>query len=229
MVPGPVGEKRTSGIGTPLGEDVSEESRSPPILAPAVAKTKAPGAMPMNLVITNGIVDRIASGETDGTTIELTINGSYELSYNSLRIGPAVRLSYFRSEIDGFDESGAQGLNLSFQDQHAMSFQSALGVGATYAVSTSFGVLTLQGYSEWIHEYDDDSRTITLRYTNDPFADSPAIILTTDAPDRNRFGLGAGAALLLPGGTTTFISFDTVVGHSDYSNYAINIGLRLVL
>lgn len=177
----------------------------------------------------NGTVNRVANGETDGNTIELTINGNYELSYNSLRIGPAVRLSYFRTEVDGFDESGAQGLNLSFQDQDGTSFQSALGVGATYAVSTSLGVLTLQGYSEWIHEYDDDSRTITVRYTNDPFGDSPAIILTTDAPDRDRFGLGAGAALLLPGGATTFISFDTIVGHSDYSSYALSVGLRLAL
>lgn len=177
----------------------------------------------------NGVVGRVANGKTDGNTIEVTISGNYELSFDALRIGPSARLSYFRSEIDGFNESGALGLNFSFQDQTGTSFQSALGASATYAVSTSLGVLTFQGQAEWIHEYEDDSRTITVRYTNDPFADSPAIVLRTDAPDRDRFGLGAGATLVLPGGMTTFLNFDTVVGQRDYSNYAVNVGLRLTL
>lgn len=183
----------------------------------------------LNYTDPNGTVNRIANGNTDGDSIEVTVNGYYDFTFGKVTAGPIGRLSYLRSTVIGFTETGAQGLNMKFQDQTATSFQSEFGGGATYPISTSIGVVTLQGRATWIHEYANDSRTITLKYAADPFSDSPTIVLTTDSPSRDRAGLGAGASLVLPHGITSFINFDTVLGQTNYSNYVLSVGARIPL
>ncbi len=174
----------------------------------------------------NGTIDRTAEGDTDADQYEVTGSAYYDFVAGAWTYGPTLHLSYLRTEIDGFTEEGAQGLNLTFEDQAAESVQTWLGAAVSRTFSTGFGVTVLQARAQWIHEFADDSRTVDVRYAADPFTDSPTITLTTEDPDRNRGRIGAGASFVFPGGASGFLDAETIVGHTDVESYTVTAGLR---
>lgn len=174
----------------------------------------------------NGIVNRTAEGDTDATQFEMTGGAYYDVVSGPWTYGPTLNISYLHTDIDGFTETGAQGLNLTFDDQEAESLQSWLGVAVSRTISLDFGVAVWQARAQWIHEFADDSRTIDVRYAADPFADSPAIRLTTEDPDRNRGRLGTGVSVVFAGGISAFADLEGVVGHKDVESYTVTSGIR---
>lgn len=174
----------------------------------------------------NGVVDRTAKGDTDADQYEVTGSGYYDFVAGPWTYGPTLKLSYLRTEIDGFTEQGAQGLNLTFEDQSSESVQTWLGAAVSRTFSTGFGVTVLQARAQWVHEFADDSRTVDVGYAADPFPDSPTITLTTDDPDRNRGRIGLGASFVFPGGASGFVDGETVVGHADVESYTVTAGIR---
>lgn len=173
-------------------------------------------------------VTRKINSDTDADQFEVTGNANYDFTSGPWTFGPTLRLSYLDTSIDGFTETGGMGLNMVFEDQNADSFQTGLGGAASHAISTDFGIVSLQGRAEWVHEYLDDSRTVTTRFQNDPIpGTSPPITYTTDNPDRDRFRLGAGASAVFQGGISTFADFETVLGHEDVESYSVTAGLRM--
>ena len=181
----------------------------------------------LNYTDPNGVVNRKITGDTDADQIEATGNIYYDFSSGPWTFGPTGRISYLRMDIDGFTEEGGQGLDLVFEDQDAESFKTALGGAVSYSISTSFGVALLQARAEWVHEFLDDSRTISLRYENDPFPDSPIITLTTEDPDRDRGLVGGSASFVFQGGVSAFADFETVVGLEDVTSSTVTVGLRI--
>lgn len=63
---------------------------------------------------TNGVVDRDVIGSTDGRQNAVSANTGYDWHWRGLSVGPIVGFNYVRVDIDGFAESGAEGLDLSF-------------------------------------------------------------------------------------------------------------------
>lgn len=174
----------------------------------------------------NGVVDRVARGETDANQFAVSGTASYDFVLDNLVVGPTARVSFISQNVDAFEENGAGGLDLAFDDQDNESVTTGLGVAASFALSQSFGVLTPYGRAEWEREYADDARTVNLRYVNDPFVDSPVIQLRTNDPDRNRARIGGGVSALFRGGVSAFIDYETVVGLEDVSAHQVSAGVR---
>lgn len=183
-----------------------------------------------NLVFTdpNGSVNRTAKGDTDAYQLELSGSAYYDFTYESLTYGPTLRVTYFHTDVDGYTESGAQGLDLTFDDFDADSFQTALGGAVSHAISADFGVVVLQGRAEWIHEFMDDADTIDVRFKSDPTpGSSPVILVTTEDPDRDRALLGGGASVVFANGVSAFADFEAVAFHKDVESYTLTVGGRL--
>ena len=148
--------------------------------------------MSRNIVI--GAISRTANGDTDGNEISASFGGGMDFAHDGFTITPTVRLDFLDSDIDGFTETGALGLNLRVNRQSIRSVTGTGGVEVSYAISTDFGVVVPQGRVSWVHEFSDDSRAITVQYAADP--NNTQFGIVTDSPDRNFFDLGLSLVVL---------------------------------
>jgi len=173
---------------------------------------------------TGVVVNGAAAGDTEGRQWIAGARAGYDFFHGALTLGPYAKIDYASTDIDGFTESSATGLALSFEDQDIDSLQSAIGAQASYALSYSWGVLLPGARAEWVHEFDDDRRTITARFAGDPTG--APIAIQTDGPDRNFFRLGLSLSAVLPGGISPFADFEQRVGHDFLDEQKLSLGVR---
>jgi outer membrane autotransporter protein len=171
------------------------------------------------------VVDRSARGDTDGQQYTINLGAGYDFRRGPWTLTPYGRLEYLNLDIDGYTERGAQGLDLTIRSQRVESLQSALGGRVAYAISTPVGVVVPQVHAEWRHEFQNDTRSITAKYTHDPFDTSFAI--PTDRPDRDYAALGAGVSGVFRRGVAAFLSYETILGLRDVSHHSFTGGVRI--
>lgn len=176
---------------------------------------------------TGASVDRRARADTDSNYYSLSLGGGYLFNQAGLTFGPYARFNYLDMNIDGYRETGADGLNLKVDTQEVRSLTSGLGVRANYAISTKFGVLQPQIEGEWVHEFKDSSRVIRASYVNDPNAIE--LEARTDNPDRNYFNFGAGVSALFGNGAQAFFFYRSLLGHQTIIEHAFTLGIRVEL
>ncbi len=169
-------------------------------------------------------VIRTATGDTEADQFDVSLGAGYEMAFGGLSIGPRVRFDYRTLDIDSFTEKGAMGFDLAYDDQDIDSLSSIVGVEAAWSISTSFGVITPQLRADWEHEFDNDSRNVTVRFDADP--SRTRFFVRTDSPDRDFFNLGVGVAAALTNGYAVFADFETVLGLDDVDAYVITVGFR---
>ncbi len=175
----------------------------------------------------NDGASRTATSDTDGTTVTFSFGGGTEIVSGSFTFAPYLRGQYLKADVDGFDETGAQGLNLRYKDQEIESMTSTLGFRASTVASTGAGILIPQARLEWIHEFSDDEREVSTVYINDPRQNE--LLFTTDAPDRDYFSMGLGVSAVFQGGTQAFVDVRTILGLTDFTETTVTAGVRFEL
>jgi len=169
------------------------------------------------------------SSNSNGDVFRLGVLTGYDHPIGRFTLGPRIGLNYAYTHIDDYAEQGGQGLGLKFQDQTVHSLLSVLGIQGTAAFSTGVGVLVPQFNADYIHEFENSQRYITVQFTQDQRADPFLFKFQTDAPDRDYFNLGAGLVMVLPNGLQPFVNFRAMAGNSQFDNYAGSFGLRMEL
>jgi len=174
---------------------------------------------------TGTAVDRTATGDTSGW--QYTFNGGigYDFHVAGSTLTPYFRVEYLHLDINGYTESGANGLDLKVQSQTAESLLTILGGRVAHAFSTSFGVLVPQIHGEWRHESLNDARSIKAQFANDPF--NQVFTVPTDNPDRDFFAVGAGITSQFRKGMAAFLDFEAVVGLANVTSYNFTAGMRI--
>ena len=85
---------------------------------------------------------RTATSSTTADTTQFAVGGSYHgLSTGNFVVTPTAEISYYKSEIDAFVETGALGVDLEFQAQEVESIQARIGANASLTYSTDFGIV----------------------------------------------------------------------------------------
>jgi uncharacterized protein YhjY with autotransporter beta-barrel domain len=172
-------------------------------------------------------IDRIAHGDTKGTQWEGSLTAAYAMTAaGGWSYGPSLAVSATKLDLDGFNETGADGLDLSYAKQSSNSLQFTLGFDVSKAISISTGVVSPYGRVQAIYEAQDDKRNVIVHYVADTTGFFPGIRLTTLSPDRMRFMLGGGLAGQFAHGWAGFADIETVVGLKDVSGYTATLGLR---
>jgi outer membrane autotransporter protein len=166
----------------------------------------------------------VANGSTRGLQGAISVSSGYEVNHGALAFGPYVRASYIRVQVDDFSETGADAFNVHSDAQSLTSLTSNLGLQASYAISTSWGVLSPNARVEWEHQFRDNSRLLTGSLVIDP--QQQIFTVATDNPDRNYFNLALGLAAQFARGRSAFISYETVLGRSTVANHAVTAGVR---
>ncbi len=180
-----------------------------------------------NAVAEDEGANRTALGEADTEQLSFSFGGGIDLRSGNKTLAPYFRLNIMDIEIDAFEETGAESLNLKVEEQSIQSSTSAIGFRVSSVSNTSFGVFVPQGHLEWVHEYSDSSRQITMIYVNDPRENK--LVVETDDPDRDYFSLGLGASAVFKGGTQAFIDVKSILGLKDFTETAVTLGVRFAL
>ena len=176
----------------------------------------------------NGIfVNRAATGSPSGQEYNGNLGAGYDFAVSGFTLTPYGRIEYLNLATESYSESGAQGLNLLVRGQRVQSLLSAAGGQVSYAWSVPFGVLSPYVRGEWRHEYMNSARAITARYVSDPTLTN--IVIPSDNPSRNYADVGGGVAAQFAAGISSFISFDAILGLSNFTNYQFVGGVRLEL
>ncbi len=166
-----------------------------------------------------------AVGSTKGDQVTAVIGAGYDINRGSLMITPYGRVGYLKLKIDAYRESEPNhGLALDVGSQSLTSMQSTLGLKLAYTASTSTGVVVPFVSAEWNHEFDNDARSLTAKYTHDPFNNFFAI--PTDVPDRDYYTFSVGVSALFRNGLSAFVTLSAVESLRDVRNRSIVVGLR---
>ena len=172
---------------------------------------------------TNGL----ASSNSNGNVFAIGFLSGYDHPVGLFTIGPRVGVTYSNTQIGDYTENGGTGIELKYDAQWIHSLQSVLGIQASTAFSTSFGVLVPQFNADYIHEFANSQRLITVQFAQD-FRDDPTKFqFKNDVPVRNYANLGTGLVMVFPNGWQSFVYFRGMVGNEQFTNYAGTFGLRI--
>ena len=172
-----------------------------------------------------------AMGNTDGQEYSLSLSGGYKNNRGALNYGPYGRLSYTKAEIDAYTESASDpavkgsGSVLSISDQDVDSLTAVFGGQLSYAISKPSGVYLPQARFEWEHQFSDDSRTLSAQFVHDP--NSSVFGISTDDPDRDYFNLGLGMTMVIAGGKSGFVFYETRLDQENLTQHWIKGGIRI--
>ena len=171
------------------------------------------------------VQNRTAKADTDSDQYSASVGAGYEAHKGALSFGPQMRLSYLKLNLDGYEESGAEGLNLAVDDQKVESVVSALGGQVAYTISSKVAVFRPYATAEWRREFQDHVRTISTHYVNDPRQN--ILSLETNRADRNYYVVGAGISSVFPGGAQASFSYDTILDLDNITSHTFTLAARL--
>jgi outer membrane autotransporter protein len=174
-------------------------------------------------------IDVTARGATNGTTLGAAFTVGYDFNFGGLTIAPSVGYNYMTSNIDEFRENGALGLDLLYQQQDYVSATANAGLRMSYVWRTSFAVVMPQVRGEYIQEFIDDTESFGVRFANDPFKDTPLIVVTTAVPDRSYLRLTAGLSVQLRFGISGFVEYQRLQNQDLFSYEDVAFGVRMEL
>ena len=174
-------------------------------------------------------VQGLASSNSNGDVLSLNLLTGYDHAFGRFTVGPRIGMNYSHTTIHGYRESGSTGIELQYEDQFINSLQSTLGVQASAAISTAFGVLVPQVNADYIHEFANSQRFIHVQFAEDFRSNPTKFTFQNEVPVRNYFNLGTGLLAVLPNGWQPFVQFRAMVGNNQFNNYAGTLGLRVEL
>lgn len=176
----------------------------------------------------SGLVDADARGTTDGLTVSGGLSAGYDFLLGGFTISPSLGVFYIDSTINGFTETGAAGLNLIYDKQKFTSMTSNLGLRATYAWNTSWGVLLPHVRVDYVREFEDDVDVFGVRFAADPNANStPPILVETDNPDRSYWRLATGLSAQFKHGFSGYVEYQRLESFQYITFQDISVGLRM--
>jgi outer membrane autotransporter protein len=175
------------------------------------------------------LVSGPASSNSNGNVFTLGLMTGYDHPIGRFTIGPRLGVNYSNTQIGDYTENGSTGIELKYNDQWINSLQSVLGVHGSAAFSTSFAVLVPQFNADYIHEFANSQRLITVQFAEDFRTNATKFQFKNDVPVRNYFNLGTGLVMVLPNGWQFFTNFRAMVGNEHFNNYAGTFGLRVAL
>ena len=170
-------------------------------------------------------VNERANSDTTAFQYGFAGNVGYEFNVRQFTITPVGRVRYVKADIDGYEESGADPVNLKVGSQDATSLTTHLGASLGYALSTQYGVIEPTIRGEYVHEFENNDGGAGIRYASDPTGAS-AFDVITERPNRNYGIVGAALTGTFAGGWSAFTDFETVVDLGRFDVYTFRVGAR---
>jgi outer membrane autotransporter protein len=171
-------------------------------------------------------LDLNAVGQTNGVTVGLAFTLGYDLNFGAFTIAPSVGYNYMQTTVSSFREWGANGLDLAYQEQSYSSGTANVGLRLTYAWKTNIGVIVPQIRGEFIREGMQDTNAFTVRFANDPFDNTPMILVQTEEPDRSYWRVAGGFSAQFRYGISGFVEYQRLESLEFFDYADVAMGLR---
>lgn len=176
-------------------------------------------------------IERSALGSTSGDALSGGLSVGYDFYIGALTISPTLGYFYVDTNVDSFAESGANGLNLTYDEQHYESATGNAGLRVSYAWKMSWGVLIPHFRGAYVREFEDATEVFGVRFSADPFASSadptPPIIIQTDQPDESYYRLAAGMSAQFPYDISGYFEYQRLESFEFVDFEDFTIGLRI--
>lgn len=172
-------------------------------------------------------VRSLASSNSNGNVASAGFLTGYDHAIGRFLVGPRVGLNYSQTHIGSYSEDGGGGIGLVYDAQNIHSLQSSVGLFGSTVYSTRFGVLVHQVNADYVHEFANSQRHITVQFAEDQKVTPTRFAFQNEMPARNYAYLGTGLVAVLPNGWQPFVNFRAMVGNSQFDNYAGTFGLRI--
>jgi uncharacterized protein YhjY with autotransporter beta-barrel domain len=172
-----------------------------------------------------GSISRIASADYDGDVYYFYGKGGYSFDTgNGFKITPEVGLTYAKVKQDGFEETGANEIDLIVDAQSVESIRGTAQIRFSKTFRTGNG----GGWMPYArvgvaHEFEDDLRPISSRFRAAP---GTSFTVFGEVPRETTAIFGVGVTGQVSEMFTLFLDYSGELG-GDYSEHAITGGARI--
>ncbi len=182
--------------------------------------------------LTRGVValDQRALSDLESDEIAGSFKFGFDAAHGAWTVSPYVRVDVAEVSIDGYTERMSRpsaignGVALQIDDQSFTSIMSAIGARFGYLSAYGWGTWYPQLVAEYVHEFDNEGDPVTGRYVDAPTA---SFAMGIDDPDQNFANVGVSSSFIFNNGNAAFVSFQTLLGYTDLTTHAVEIGVRL--
>lgn len=153
-----------------------------------------------------------------------SLNFGYVHNIGGVSLTGYGQTSIIGLDIGGYRETGPSAATngVIVGKNGALSVTTTLGTELSYAWSTSHGVVVPRVFGEWVHEYENMSRGISLQLQNGGLGSA----IQSRGLARDWGNLGAGAQFLFPNSISAFVNYQSLV-MTGASNHTIEGGVKL--
>jgi outer membrane lipase/esterase len=174
-------------------------------------------------------IDRVAEGETDGSTLAASVSFGYELSKGGFTFAPSLGYTYQDAGVDAFNEFGGGGLDLYFNEQEYKSSTANAEVRMSYVWNTAWGVILPHLRTTYVKEFENGTSALGVRFVNDPIANTdppPDISVISDEIDESYLRISAGVSAQFKNGVAAYVEYQRLAGYQDTDFQDLTFGLR---
>ena len=167
----------------------------------------------------------------DGRQFFAELGAGYEFTRGNLTFGPDIRLSYLDVQVDSFQERASNNdpgsaWAMAIDEQNLQSLVLSLSGRAGYLIDQPWGILQPQVEFSWLHEFDDNNRTVSGRFVEGALVPDNRFQLFTDPVDKNYFRLGLGLMARFDRGPSVLIQYRTLFDYNHLEQHSISTQFR---
>ncbi len=166
-----------------------------------------------------------AHGKFNGQSITLQSELGYPIALPAdVVLTPLAGLTYGYQHVDGYSETGGNGMALDVSSTHAQSVVSDIGarIGKTFA--TGLGNLTPFAQVSWIHQYDNRQVSSHATYAADAIGET-SFITKGASPVEDMAGVAVGTTLYDANDLSLDARYDLQAGDR-YQAHTFSLRLR---
>lgn len=166
-----------------------------------------------------------ANGKFNGQSVTLQSEVGYPLTLPAdVVLTPLASLTYGYQHIEGYQETGGNGMALDIKSAHNQSVQSEIGTRIEKTIATRVGNLTPFAQISWIHQYDNRPMSSTATYVADTIGETQ---FTTKgaSPVKDMAGIAIGSTLYDANNLSLDARYDLQAGER-YQAHTFSLRLR---
>ncbi|MCU6669550.1 autotransporter domain-containing protein [Enterobacteriaceae bacterium H4N4] len=166
-----------------------------------------------------------AHGKFNGQSVTLQTEFGYPFTLPAdVVLTPLAALTYGYQHVDGYNETGGNGMALDVGSTHAQSVVSDIGARIEKTFATGLGSLTPFAQVSWIHQYDNRQVSSHATYAADAVGET-RFITKGASPVKDMAGLAIGSTLYDANELSVDARYDLQAGER-YQAHTFSLRLR---
>lgn len=166
-----------------------------------------------------------AQGKFNGQSVTLQTEFGYPLTLPAgVVLTPLASLTYGYQHVDGYKETGGNGMALDVGSSHAQSVVSDIGARIEKTFATGLGNLTPFAQVTWLHQYDDRQVSSRASYAADTVGET-SFTTKGASPVEDMAGVAIGSTLYEANELNLDARYDLQAGER-YQAHTFSLRLR---